>query len=134
MNKIDTAVISDNVAMRSFLSRLIQEVSGIECSHFSSYTEYIEGDSLSERVFLDFGALHKSRLHPQSKIFNLKQRIPSPIIVVWGEEDIRLNQEQIVNGADDFLTPSMLTSPLFKDYLKVKFKDKWQVSNLVNFN
>ncbi|MGB1032747.1 MAG: hypothetical protein ACPGWM_09030, partial [Flavobacteriales bacterium] len=92
MNKIDTAIISENVAMRAFLSRLILEVSGIECAHFSSYAEYIEEDSVSDRVFIDISALRKSRLLPENKIFNLKQRVPSPVIVVWGEEDIRENQ------------------------------------------
>lgn len=127
------AFVSENAVLRSFLVKHIPHASNLETIHFEAYHRVLEDGRSFSHLFIDKDSLNPYHLSADNHLTQIRSQFPHARIAIWGEEDIRVNQKYIVEGANEFITPSMLTSPLLRDYLGKKFPEL-QLKNEVTLN
>ena len=101
--------------------------------HFEAYHRVLEDGRIFSHLFIDKDLLNLYHREAENNLTQIRNQFPHARIAIWGEEDIRVNQKYIVQGADEFITPSMLTSPLLRKYLGKKFPEL-QLRNEVTLN
>ena len=127
------AFVSENAVLRGFLVKYIPRASNLETMHFEAYHRVLEDGRSFSHLFIDKNALNPYHLTAENNLIQIRNQFPYARIAIWGEEDIRVNQKYIVEGANEFITPSMLTSPLLRNYLGKKFPEL-QLKNEVTLN
>lgn len=113
-------ILSNNAPLFVFLSKKVNEATDLTVNLFP--TKVINHDG---RVLIMVDSQNIEQSPKRSLIIDLRKRIPSADVVVFGENDDHMNQDYVIMGAIDFLNPRMLTSHAFARYLKLRITRDW---------
>ena len=111
------AIIGEHAPMKSFLKKQIRDEMNAKVQMFGSVKEWMSEDQTTNTLMISSKQFWKESL----LIRSIKPTHNHPIkIIVWGESSLECNMKAVLQGADDFLTPTMLCSFLLSRYIKHK--------------
>ncbi|MFT6410926.1 MAG: hypothetical protein ACJA15_001750, partial [Flavobacteriales bacterium] len=113
-------ILSNNAPLFVFLSKKVSEATDLTVNLLPEKVISHDGRVL---IMVDSQKIEQSP--KRLLIGDLRRRIPSADVVVFGEEDDHMNQDYVILGAIDFLNPRMLTSHAFARYLNLRITRDW---------